>query len=225
MRFKNIIITDIGSTTTKALYLTRENSSYKLIDYSVAPTSVEKPFEDVKIGIVEAITKLESRTATKILSDREQLIFCDDFDYLSTSSAGGGLQIFVVGLTAADSVMSATRAAYGVGGVLLDCISIDDGKSSSEKVESLNKAHPDIILFCGGVDNGALFSVYRLAEILKIANIQQKFADDQKIPLVFAGNKQVVDFIKLVLANKYNLHIVPNVRPSIASENIDPVKA
>ena len=220
----SLIITDIGSTTTKALLLKKIGDSYRFINYTSAYTTVEKPDEDVKIGILNAIRKLEATTDVEILSSSDSLKFKDNITYLSTSSAGGGLQIFVIGLTRADSVKSAKRTAYGVGGVLLDALSIEDGKSSSEKLQILNKAHPDIILFCGGIDNGALYNIYRLAELLKTANIKQKFTDNQNIPLVFAGNKQAVDFIKLVFRNKYDLHIVPNLRPSMKSENLEPAK-
>ena len=53
----NIIITDIGSTTTKAILLKKIDSSYQFVDYTTAYTTVEKPYEDVKIGILNSIKK------------------------------------------------------------------------------------------------------------------------------------------------------------------------
>lgn len=228
------VITDIGSTTTKAILIENVNGQYQLKAINSASTSVEKPNEDVKIGISQAIKKLEHDTQSVILKEEstaDQIQFNDDIIYLSTSSAGGGLQILVIGLTKADSASSAERAAFGVGGVLLDTIAIDDGRSNLEKMRLFNQLHPDIILFCGGVDGGALFSVFRLAEMLKISKPQKKFAltannsaglNEQKIPLVFAGNKDAVEFIKTVFTDKFQLEIVENLRPTMTSENLKP---
>ena len=193
---ENIIITDIGSTTTKALLLQKKNQRYCFIDYSSSPTTVEFPEEDVKIGIYAAIKSLEERNSINILnvkSDKKNIVFNNNFTYLTTSSAGDGLQILVIGLTLTTSVLSAMKVAYGVGGVILASIGIDDHRNTLEKLKILNDTHPDIILFCGGVDGGALYGVYRLAEILNIAAPTQKFSKN-KIPLIFAGNTEAIDF-------------------------------
>ena len=51
---KNILITDIGSTTTKAVLFQKDSDSYKLTALKNIGTTVERPQEDVKIGILEA---------------------------------------------------------------------------------------------------------------------------------------------------------------------------
>ena len=138
-----IIISDIGSTTTKILLLQRVDDIYKIIDYDISPTTVEKPFEDVKIGIYNAVKKLEEKTGYRILRGDENPPFnkgghggfLPDYTYLSTSSAGGGLQILVVGMTLVDSVRSAERAVYGIGGVILGTLAIDDNRTSLERLK------------------------------------------------------------------------------------------
>jgi uncharacterized protein (TIGR01319 family) len=223
----SIIITDIGSTTTKALLLTRIDNTYRFVDYTTAHTTVEKPHEDVQIGIYNSIKKLEDRHNLQILSPtatQNQLEFNPDFSYLTTSSAGGGLQILVVGLTKVDSAASAERAAFGVGGVLIDTLAVDDNRTVIEQINIINNGHPDILLFCGGIDGGALSSVYRLAEIVKLANPVQKFSSDTRIPLVYAGNVDAIDFIQTVFSKKFDLHIVPNLRPTMREENLTPTK-
>ena len=219
-----VIITDIGSTTTKALLLKKEKNQYKFLGYEKAFTTVEKPFEDVKFGIKNAIQQLEKVHNISLISSSGDIN--SNVTYLTTSSAGGGLQILVIGLTKSESASSAERAAFGVGGVLLDTISIDDDRSNIEKMNIFNTLHPDIILFSGGIDNGNLFSILRLAEILKLANPTPKFDNttSERIPLVFAGNKDAVDFVETVFSNKFNLHVVPNLRPTMAEENLEPTK-
>ena len=225
--YSHIIITDIGSTTTKALLIQKNNSSFRFVDYQVASTTVERPYEDVKIGIYDSIKQLEARHNITILtefSSPTKLEFAEDILYLTTSSAGGGLQILVIGLLKADSTSSAERAAYGVGGVIIESLAINDKHTMQEKLQILNKSHPDIILFCGGTDGGATHNVYRLAEMIKLGNITQKFSESSHVPLVFAGNHDTTDYINKVFSEKFDLHIVPNVKPSLETENLEPAK-
>jgi len=227
MNSEKIIITDIGSTTTKALLLQRQDGTYSFKGITTAYTTVEKPAEDVMIGLYNSLKALEAQTQTQLItadSSPDKLTFNEGCTYLTTSSAGGGLQILVIGLTTVDSAASAERAAYGVGGVVLGTIAIDDKRSAIEKLQVISTLHPDIILFCGGVEGGALFSVYRLAEILKLCDVRQKFSLTSKIPLVYAGNSMATDFIGTLFADKFDLHVVENIRPTMTTENPEPAK-
>ena len=222
-----ILITDIGSTTTKTLLLDFVDGNYRFSNYATADTTVEKPYEDVKIGIFNSLRKLEAKTGISVItsdSTVDRFTISEGYTYLCTSSAGGGLQILAIGLTLHESARSAERAIYGVGGVLLATMAMNDGMSSIQRLNAMNIVRPDIVLFCGGTDDGALFSIYRLTEILKIADIYQKFSDKLKLPLVYAGNKVAIDYVKTVLSEKFDLYIVNNLRPTISKENLSPTK-
>ena len=224
---KHILITDIGSTTTKAVLLkkTAEND-FALVEIKNAPTTVEKPVEDVKIGVFNAVKKIEEQTGIQLLaasSQPKKPIFKDDVLYLTTSSAGGGLQILVIGLTLFDSASSGKRTAFGAGGVILDTFAIDDKRTSLEQMQAMKILHPDIILMSGGIDGGAISSLMRLGEILLLADPKPKFGNN-KIPLIFAGNKDAQDLIYELFKNKFQVFIVPNIRPKIAVENLTPAR-
>ena len=224
---KKIIITDVGSTTTKALLLQKDGQQYKIAGLQQAATTVEKPTEDVNIGVFEAVRKLEKEAGVSLLSpdaSADNFQFNEDTLYISTSSAGGGLQILVIGLTLFDSASSGKRTAYGAGGVILDTFAIDDKRSSLEQMTAMAILHPDIILMCGGVDGGAIASILRLGEILQLANPKPKFGDKDEIPLVFAGNKDAQLFIAGLFQKKFDLYIVPNLRPTLTDENLQPAR-
>lgn len=224
---KNILITDVGSTTTKALLLTETHDSYEIKAISHAATTVEKPLENVNIGVFNAIRQIEKDISVKLLSEdaaSTKLSFPDDTLYLTTSSAGGGLQILVIGLTLFDSASSGKRTAYGAGGVILDTFAIDDKRSSLEQMQAMGVLHPDIILMCGGIDGGAVSPILRLGEILQLANSSPKFGDADSIPLVFAGNVEARALIAGLFSKKFNLFIVPNIRPSLTEENLPPAR-
>src|SRR5207244_5049059 len=74
--------------------------------------------------------------------------------YLSTSSAGGGLQMTVAGVVKAMSAESAQRAALGAGAIVMDTIAVDDGRKEYQKVERIRQLRHDMILMSGGTDGG-----------------------------------------------------------------------
>ncbi|NLW18098.1 MAG: hypothetical protein GXY81_00095 [Candidatus Cloacimonetes bacterium] len=221
-----IVITDIGSTTTKALLLENDGKIPKLIALANSATTVEAPQNDVRHGLVNAARELEKISGKRLLSSPEgvELDWAEKVAYFSTSSAGGGLQILVIGLTLYDSASSAKRGAYGAGGVILDTFAIDDKRQAMEQMLAMRNLHPDMILLCGGTDGGAISGVLRMAEIVRIANPSPKFDLQGKIPAIYAGNKDAAHIIQKLISKEFDLHILPNMRPSPEQENLRPTQ-
>ena len=216
-----ILITDIGSTTTKAILLVRDGGEHRMYGPVHAPTTVEKPFEDVMQGVIDSLDGLQRATDQKLLAESGTEIDRSNL-YLTTSSAGGGLQILVVGLTVFDSASSARRASYGAGGVLLDVFAIDDKRSAIEQMIAMQRLFPDIILFSGGIDGGAVSGLIRLGELLSMADPKAKFGSGEKVPLVYAGNKDAQNVMEVIFRKGFDLHVVPNLRPTMQDENLGP---
>ena len=217
------VITDIGSTTTKAILIDKCDLTIEAIAH--ANTTVEAPRNDVGIGVYDSIRRLEELACISLLSSdatAQNISFQNDITYLSTSSAGGGLQILVIGLTLFDSASSAKRAAYGAGGIILDVFAIDDKRKTVDQMRAMRNLRPDMILLCGGTDGGALSSVLRMAEILRIAKPKPKFSTSVKIPTIYAGNQDAARFIKRMISSDFDLHILPNLRPTLQTENLKP---
>src|ERR1700742_1057993 len=65
---RRIVATDCGSTTTKAILIERSDTTgeYRLVARGEAPTTVERPFEDVTLGVLNSITELEEITETTV---------------------------------------------------------------------------------------------------------------------------------------------------------------
>lgn len=217
---EHTIITDVGSTTTKALLLSKKGQAYTIRAQYEVPTTVEKPFEDVKIGVISAIKELEKAAKLKLLDSKGKMLY----PYLTTSSAGGGLQMLVFGLSAVETGRAAQMTAYGAGAVILKTLTIDDLIPLVEKMRLIRDLHPDIVLMAGGVDNGAISGVVSLAEILTLAEPEPKFRQSEKIPLVFCGNVQAQKFVLKVLAERFDVYVTPNIRPSMKELNTEPAK-
>lgn len=224
---KYIVVTDIGSTTTKALLIGNEGETPKLMAITQSPTTVEAPKNDVRTGIREAVAALEMETGITLLARPDEkygLAWAENVSYFTTSSAGGGLQILVIGLTLFDSASSAERCAYGAGGVILDTFAIDDKRQAMEQMLAMRNLHPDMILLCGGTDGGAISGVLRMAEIVRIADPRPKFDLEARIPTIYAGNKDAAPIIKKLISRAFDLYILPNVRPTPDTENLKPTQ-
>lgn len=224
-----ILATDCGSTTTKALLIERIGDEYRLVVRGEAPTTVEAPFEDVTVGVRNAFREVEELSGRKLLADDQTLIKpatdARGIDgYFSTSSAGGGLQVAVVALVQRITGESAQRAALGAGAIIVDVIALDDGRKTHERIEVLRSKRPDMILLSGGVDGGEKRRVVMMAELVAAANPQARLGVRFRLPVIFAGNRDVREEITAVLSDKFDLTIVDNLRPAMEAENLGPTR-
>ena len=141
IRARSILATDCGSTTTKAILIEMQpDGQYRLTTRGEAPTTVEAPFDDVTVGVVNAVREVEELSGRTILGKDGKPMTPSQDDktgvdlYLSTSSAGGGLQMSVAGVVKARSAESAQRAALGAGAIIIDVIAVDDGRKEFQRV-------------------------------------------------------------------------------------------
>jgi uncharacterized protein (TIGR01319 family) len=171
-----IVATDCGSTTTKAILIEERDGVFRQVSRGEAPTTVEAPFEDVTKGVLNAITELEELSGRQLLDANGQILTPAQGDrgtdvYISTSSAGGGLQMMVTGVVKSMTAESAERAALGAGAIVMDVIAANDKRLPHEQVERIRRLRPDMILLSGGTDGGAVEQVVQLAELVAAANV------------------------------------------------------
>ena len=229
---RSIVATDCGSTTTKAILIERQpDGVYRLVSRGEAPTTVEAPFDDVTVGVTNAMRELEDLTGKRILGPegKPETPAVDDKNgvdlYLSTSSAGGGLQRTVSGVVKEMSAESAERAALGAGAIIMDVLAINDGRKDHEKVERIRSLRPDMILFSGGTDDGNVVpQVQEIAEILRSADPKPRLGIGLKLPVIFAGSEKMRPAVHDTLDDTVDVRVVPNLRPSMAQENLGPAR-
>ena len=223
-----IVATDCGSTTTKAILIEKKGDEYRQTFRGEAPTTVEAPFEDVTRGVLNAFAELEELSGRKIL-DGEKIITPAQGDtgvdiYISTSSAGGGLQMMVAGAVKTMSAQSAQKAALGAGAIVMDVIASNDKRLPHEKIERIRDLRPDMILLSGGTDGGTVSHVVELAEFIGAANPRPRLGMTFQLPVIYAGNKEAQDRVSDVLKDKTALRITDNLRPLLERENLGPAR-
>ncbi|MGH7256741.1 MAG: glutamate mutase L, partial [Nitrospiraceae bacterium] len=228
-----IVATDCGSTTTKAILIEKVGEEYRQTYRGESPTTVEAPFEDVTRGILNAISEIEELSGRRIL-DGETIITPNRAPqgepnvgvdiYISTSSAGGGLQMMVTGVVQNMTGESAQRAALGAGAIVIDALASNDGRLPHEKIERIRSMRPDMILMSGGTDGGAVTHVVEMADYIAAAEPRPRFGSTYKLPLVYAGNKEAQRQITAILGEKTALELTENIRPVLERENLAPAR-
>ena len=239
-----ILATDCGSTTTKAILIERRGAEYRLVVRGEAPTTVEAPFDDVTVGVLNAVREVEELTGRRMARDGRIYVRngasitpsqtthgspahptdvgCDL--YVSTSSAGGGLQMMVAGVVKTMTAESAQRAALGAGAIVMDVIAIDDGRAEYERIQRIRSLRPDMILLSGGTDGGTITHVMELAEMIFAADPRPRLGAAFKLPIVYAGNRDARDKVSELLGQRFDLRIVDNIRPTLEVENLAPAR-
>jgi uncharacterized protein (TIGR01319 family) len=217
-----ILATDVGSTTSKAILIKKVNGEFRLVGRGEAPTTVEAPFEDVRVGVRNAVKQVEYLTGIHFLTKDGALK--EGTFYVSTSSAGGGLQIMVSGVIRRMTAESGERAALGAGAIVLDVMAIDDGRELHEKIERMRSLRPDMILMVGGTDGGDKIDLIDAAELFISAKPRPRFGIDFKLPVIYAGNRDIQDTIKEILGEEFALRLVSNIRPTLDIEDTEPAR-
>ncbi|HIC70233.1 MAG TPA: methylaspartate mutase, partial [Candidatus Latescibacteria bacterium] len=220
-----IIATDCGSTTTKAILIERQqDGGFRQTFRGEAPTTVEAPFEDVTRGVLNAIQEVEELSHRSILDGERILTPAEDGRgvdiYISTSSAGGGLQMMVAGVVQSMTGASAQRCALGAGAIVMDVLASNDGRLPHQKIERIRHLRPDMVLLSGGTDGGTVSHVVELAEFVAAADPKPRFGTGFQLPVIFAGNSDARQQVAEVLGETTALTLAENLRPVLERENL-----
>jgi uncharacterized protein (TIGR01319 family) len=226
---RSILATDCGSTTTKAILIERTDDGWRLKVRGEAPTTVEAPFDDVTVGVLNAVTEVAELAGRPMLGSDGRIQIPQQGDvgvdlYLSTSSAGGGLQMLVAGVVRTMTAESAERAALGAGAIVMDTLASNDQRKPHEQIARIRHLRPDMILLSGGIDGGTTSHVAELAELIAAADPRPRLGSGYRLPVVYAGNTQAREAVAAALGGKTELSVVDNLRPTLDQEQLGPAR-
>jgi len=199
----DILVAEVGSTTTKVNAFNFDNDNLLYLDRGEAITTVEDG--DVTIGLEDAIEELKKSLNINELSWS---------NFYASSSAAGGLRMSVHGLVKEMTVKAANEAALGAGAVVK---MVTAGILSKFDLDNLIKLNPNIIILSGGVDYGEKKTVINNAKIISEAPLFS--------PIIYAGNIAAADEVKNILKNaNKKVYVVDNVYPNIDELNVKPAR-
>jgi uncharacterized protein (TIGR01319 family) len=231
-RIRVVVATDCGSTTTKAIMIELRDGEYRQTHRGEAPTTVEEPLADVTLGVTNAITELQELSGRRLVNADGTIIRRTSPDapegcdiYVSTSSAGGGLQMMVAGVVREMTAESAKRAALGAGAIVMDTIAGNDRRKPHEQIQRIRELRPDMVLISGGTDGGDQRKVVEIAELIAPAKPRPRFGGEYRLPVIYAGNREAADAVRRVFGGPgFDLSVVDNLRPTLERENLGPAR-
>lgn len=191
------LLVDVGSTFTKAALIDGEGS---LLARASVPTTVG-PGRDVLDGITQVAGELGSGTRAEVPDplggDRDRVLVC--------SSAGGGLQLAVVGYERQVTAEAGHRVGLSAGAKV---VHVASGPMGVADVATLRAARPDVILLVGGTDGGNSEVFLHNARRLALSRVGA--------PVVVAGNARAQEEAAGHLESTGRRFLLaPNVLPRI----------
>jgi len=224
----SILAIDIGSITTRAALFDVVGSRYHFIATGTAPTTAAPPFGDVREGVNRAIYRLQEITGRTLLGSDASLLIPVQPDgsgvdkLVVTLSAGPNIRVVAVGLLENVSLESARNLAKTSYTTVVENISLNDRRKQDARIDAILRARPDLIIVAGGIDGGAEHSVSNLLEAVGLACYLMPRS--QRPQVLYAGNSSVQQAVENAIASITDLHIAPNIRPSITSEQLTPAQ-
>lgn len=220
----SVLATDCGSTTTKAILIEKVDGVWRQTWRGEAPTTVEAPFEDVTRGVLNAAMEVQELSGRQLVEGegiKTPDVGGQGVDmYISTSSAGGGLQVVVGGVVRSMTAESAMRAALGAGAIVMDAFATNDKRKPHEQIERIRQLRPDMILLAGGIDGGTRKHVVALTEMVAAARPRTRLGGGFNLPIIYAGNVDVRPDVEKLLSDLCDLSMVDNVRPVMEREEL-----
>jgi hypothetical protein len=226
----SILAVDVGAANTRAVMFDVVEGGYRFVASGIAPSTAEAPFKDVSEGVRNAIINLQAVLGKTLLDGSRDLITPSQPNgsgvdaMVVTISAGPTIKAVLVGLLKDVSLESARRLTESTYARVVETISLNDRRKPEQQIDSILRAQPDLIVITGGTDGGASRSIHKLLEPIGLASF---ILPPEKVPaILFAGNEKIADEIKALVGSFASaLHISPNVRPSLETEDLEPAQS
>lgn len=191
------ILFDFGSTFTKAAVICKEEKT--VVFTTRHPSTVR---EDARIAMEACLSDIRKAIGESAVRGAEKY---------ASSSAAGGLRIAVVGLTYNLSISAGRNAAFGAGAKI---IHVSSGALTREEIEKIEALPAEMILLCGGYENGNQTIIRHNAEMIAQSQIS--------CPVIYGGNSQIAQEIRAkLLQNKKECFQAPNIIPQVGVLDID----
>lgn len=197
---EHAILIDFGSTYTKLTCV--DLAEKKVILTDRFPSTVHT---DARIGLHQCFDVARREIGDQRFSQAIKL---------SSSSAAGGLRMAVIGLTRTLSTVAGKNAAYGAGAKIMKNFF---GAMTETEVHELEGSSAEIVLLCGGYEQGNRSMVLHNAEMLS----QSRLA----IPVIYAGNSDAGQEARAILNQRgKECFLVENIIPAVGQLNTAPAE-
>jgi hypothetical protein len=140
-----------------------------------------------------------------------------------TLSAGATIRTVIVGLLKDVSIESARRLTESTYARIVETIGLNDQRRPDQQIDNIIRMRPDLLVITGGTDGGASRSIKKLLEPVGLASFL--LPEEKRPAVLFAGNEKIGDEVRDMFGPlTASLHLSPNVRPSLETEDLEPAQ-
>jgi len=231
---ESILVADCGAVFTKLLLLESVEDetaqfSYRFVAQAETLTTLDAPWNDLSVGVVNAIEEIEQITgrtlyrAGRLITPQYGLEGVDAF--VVVLSAPEPLSLVIAGLVREMSLESARRAVSGTYADIKTILSRERSLDSPQTTWSrtVRDIAPDVVLLVGGVDGGARRPVMELAEAIALA--ASMVEQEQRPVVLYAGNTELRPHITKLIGDITHVKVVDNVHPTVDTEHLGPAQS
>ncbi|GAP15375.1 MutL protein [Longilinea arvoryzae] len=225
---ESVLVLDLGSLYTRALFFDVVDGQYRFVASSSASTTANAPYHDVREGAHTAILQLQEITGREFTDAEARIVVPtqptgEGVDRLVIiSSVGSELRIVTMGLLDEVSVDSANRLASTTCSQIVESIGLNDRRKPEIQMDAILRASPDLVILAGGTEHGATRSIGKLVELISL--VCRVTPTEKRPQILFAGNQVLARKIKEILEKLAPTQIAPNIRPSIDLEDLSPAQ-
>lgn len=228
-----ILAADCGTSVTKVALIEQSDDRYKFVVQTQVASTHNSPWNDVTLGIVDALEILERKTGYALLSQAGEPLIPringKGVDALTVVvSAADPLRVLPVGLMNDVSLNAARRTAATTYSIVQDQSDIAGNVSSLDyaierRIKTVQHAQADVVVLVGGTDGGAELPVIEQARMLSLA--LKTMQPDSRPHIIYAGNARLRVKIAEILGDVTDFVSVDNVLPSLGQRNPGPLQA
>lgn len=225
----SILALDVGSVYTRVLLIDVVEGGYRFVARGEAPTTSALPWNDVLVGVYDAIMQVSVATGRQLL-DGNSLIQPEEAEsvgvdrFVATASAGESIRAVLVGLMPDLSLASGRRAADSIYLQIADTFSLADGRTMAQRIDAMLQANPDLVILVGGTDGGASGAIRQQLDTILLAF--SLLDGPGRPPLLYAGNDEMANVVEAAGAERgVRVITARNVRPSLETEYLDDAQA
>jgi len=226
MSLESFVTADLGSIATRVTLIDQVAGEYRLVAHGSASTTLSPPWEDVSLGFLEAIRKMETVAQRRLLA-QGRLVTPEGGDgsgvdgFVATTSAMEPLRLVVAGMMEPWSLRSALRAAHSTytrveGAFTIDELRLSSAEGMLDFSRLLKEGGLDAILVAGGIEGGPTLPLVEMAKDLALlcasGEIRPRF--------IFAGNEEARAPVAEVLEGVIDLEMVSNLLPRLGEESL-----
>ena len=242
-----VLVAEIGSLLTRVSLIDQVDGESRMVGHAETNSSVEAPFQNALYAVLEATAQISELTGRQLIRDG-QLIMPQTSErdgvnqLIAITSAAGTMALVITAIASDVSARSAIHASHATYTALLQTVTLDDAAGQTQlgpaeqswierQVETLLTLRPDAVLIAGGLEQGAVDAVNRLAHIVGLTalstSVDESGQQRQEVtarPVIYAGNSLAREQVIEALSDRAELFIVDNLRPALDRANLDPAR-